>query len=166
MRLVAGVSEPWLQAHPSDPVELHFPLLVRKKLLHRITRYHHPEQRSRRYLLPHAFTTVTHSFLEMSWSVSELERAPNMPHRRHGLHFSVYAGVCGMWATEYPRMHPDRRAKPGQSSPENACACWREIDYIQINSFSVVLCYLLNAHNPNFEFPHVQHNPFFSLVTY
>ena len=95
-RLVAGVSKPWLQAHPSDPVEPQSPLLVREKLLHRITRYHHPEQRSRRHLLPHASTTVTHSFLEMLWSVSELERAPNMPHRRHGLHFSVYAGVCGM----------------------------------------------------------------------
>ena len=30
-----------------------------------------------------------------------------MPHRRHGLHFSVYAGVCGMYATGYPRSTPE-----------------------------------------------------------
>ena len=96
MSVVAGVSEPWLQAHPNDPVEPQFPLLAREKLLRRITRYHHPEQRSRSPRIPQASATVTHSFLEMLWSVSELKRAPNMPHRRHGLHFSVYAGVCGM----------------------------------------------------------------------
>ena len=130
--------------------------------MHRITRYHRPEQRSRRHLLPHTSTTVTHSFLEMLWSVSELERAPNMPHRRDGLHFSVYAGVCVMYATEYPRMHPDRRAKPGRPSPENACARWRAIDYIQMKSFNAVLCDLLNASKTNFEFPHVQHTSFFT----
>ena len=94
MSVVVGVSEPWLQAHPSDPVELNFP--PGEKLLRRITRYHHPEQRSRSPDVPQASTTVTHSFLEMLWSMSELERAPNMPHRRHGLDFSVYAGVCGI----------------------------------------------------------------------
>ena len=31
-----------------------------------------------------------------------------------------------------------------------------------MNSFSVVLCDLLNAHKPNFEFPHVQHTLFFT----
>ena len=71
-------------------------LLVREKVLRRITRYHHPEQRSRSPHVPQASTTATHSSLEMLWSVSELERAPNMPHRRHGLHFFVHAGVCGM----------------------------------------------------------------------
>ena len=30
-----------------------------------------------------------------------------MPHRRHGLHFSVYDGVCGMYATGYPRSTPE-----------------------------------------------------------
>ena len=60
-------------------------------------RYHHSKQRSREPHAPQASTTVTHSFLEMLWSVPELEQAPNMPHRRQGLHFFVYAGVlCGM----------------------------------------------------------------------
>ena len=52
---------------------------------------------------------------------------------------------------KYPRRGPHRRAVPGQSLPENACARWREIDYIQINSFIAVLCDLLNALKPNFQ---------------
>ena len=55
-----------------------------------------PKQRSREPHVPQASTRVTHSFLEMLWSVPELERAPNMPHRRHGLRFSVYDGVYGI----------------------------------------------------------------------
>ena len=62
---------------------------------------------------------------------------------------------------KYPRRGPHRRAVPGQSPPENACARWKEIDYIQMNSFSAVLCDLLNAPELNFEFPHVQHIHFF-----
>ena len=63
---------------------------------------------------------------------------------------------------KYPRRGPHRRAVPGQSPPENACARWREIDYTQMNSFSAVLCDLLNAPKLNFEFPHVQHTHFFT----
>ena len=128
--VVAGVSEPWLQAHPNDPVESQFPYWCGRRYcaaLHNTTILNsarermsprHPQQR----LIP---------FLrcyDLCLNLNELQTCRTGDTVCIFLYMMAYYVEC----TPLDTLECILIDEPRQSSPENACARWREIDYIQM----------------------------------
>ena len=55
-----------------------------------------------------------------------------MPHRRHGLHFSVYAGLCWDSAIWHSEGVPFDASNQGSFLPKTFAAGLGKIDYTQI----------------------------------
>ena len=62
----------------------------------------------------------------------ELERVKNTPLRRHGLHFSVYAGLCWNSAPRHLEGVPFDAPNQGNFLPKTFEAGLGKIDYTQM----------------------------------